>query len=130
MLKVTEIINVYLLNNKQLIYFLLQSIKDCIPEKYLDKYAKQIDCITKVQWVLGVEVDFFFENDETCKNNLIPEWEEEKKIAEIVITDINNKKYRLKFFVVKGHIFSIESNLPFRYLRVSQIKDLQVVCEK
>ena len=122
--------NLYLLQNKKLIYYLLQSIKDCIPEEHKDKYALQLDCINKIQWVLDVEVDLYFDDSSECQANLIPEWEREEIIATMIVVDYNNKKYRLSFFVLNGRIFSIESNFPFRYLEKDQIKDIQIECRE
>jgi len=119
-----DFFNLYVLRNQKLIYFLLQSIKDCIPEEYREKYALQIDYISKIQWVLDVEVDLYC--DDNVNTYLIPEWEEEKTIAKVIITDQEGKTYRLNFFVVSGRIFSIESNLSFRYLKIDHIQDLQV----
>jgi len=125
-----NIFNLYLRQNKKLIYYLLQSIKDCIPQEHKDKYALQLDCINKIQWVLDVEVDLYFDNGSLCKDYLIPEWEQEKIIANAVLIDENDKKYRLDFSVVNGRIFSIECNLPFRHLELNQIKDIQIFCKK
>lgn len=119
-----DFFNLYVLRNQKLIYFLLQSIKDYIPEEYREKYALQIDCISKIQWVLDVEVNLYC--DDSVNAYLIPEWEEEKTIVKVIITDQEGKTYRLNFFVVSGQIFSIESNLPFRYLKIDHIHDLQV----
>lgn len=121
--------NLYLLQNKKLIYYLLQNIKDCIPKEYMEKYALQIDCINKIQWVLNIEVDLYFEENKLCKDYKIKEWEREKIIAKAVIVDKNDKIYRFVFYAVNGRIFSIESNLPFRDLLVENIKDLQIFCE-
>ena len=119
-----DFVNLYVLRNKKLIYFLLQSIKDCIPKEYREKYALQIDCISTIQWVLDIEVDLYC--DDSVNTYLIPEWEEEKTIAKVIIADKEGKTYMLNFFVVNGRIFSIESNLPFRYLKIDHIHDLQV----
>ena len=129
-MNVFDFFNLYLLENKKLIYFLLQSIKDCIPKEYREKYVLQLDCINKIQWVLDVEANLYFDNDNLCKEYLISKWEQEKKIAEIVLTVQSNKKYIVNFFVVNGRIFSIESNLPFRYLKLSQIQDIEILCNK
>ena len=128
-MKPTTFLNLYMLKNKKLIYYLLQSIKDCMPEEYREKYVLQVDCIDKIQWVLDVEVDLYFD-DGACQVYLIPEWEREEIIATAIIVDRNNKKYRLGFFVVNGRIFSIESNVPFRYLEIDQIEDMQIQCNK
>jgi len=128
MKKIMELFNLYVLKNSNLIYFLLQSIKDCIPKEHREKYAIQIDCISNIQWVLKVEVNFYLDKDTSCKKSIISKWDNEQKIAKANIVDMDGKKYTLNFFVVGGRIFSIESNLPFRYLRVSQIKDLQIKC--
>ena len=127
-MNILDFYNLYIKNNKELIYFLLQSIKKCISNEHIDKYANQIECINKIQWVLDVEVDLYFDNN-LCKKYLIHEWEQEKVIAKATIIDKNDKKYSLNFFVVNGRIFSIESNLPFRYLLVKNIKDFQVICK-
>lgn len=127
-MKAATFLSLYLLKNKKLIYYLLQSVKDCMPEEYREKYALQIDCIDKIQWVLDVEVDLYF--DDTCQEYLISAWKREEIIARVIIVDCNNKKYRLSFFVVNGRIFSIESNVPFRYLEIDQIEDMQIECNK
>ena len=114
--------------NKKLIYFLLQSIKDCVEDDCLDNYAIQIDCIKHIQWVLDVEVDLYMEDDSYCKDRYIKKWEKESKIAEVKLVDIDKKIYRLKFYVVNGHIFSIEGTLPFKKLKIENIKDLKVYC--
>ena len=128
-MKAANFLNLYLLKNKKLVYYLLQSIKDCMPEEYREKYALQVDCINRIQWVLDVEVDLYFDDNGECQAHLVPEWEREEIIATVIIVDHNNKKYRLSFFVVNGRIFSIESNVPFRYLEIDHITDLQILCD-
>ena len=108
---------------------MLQSIQVCIPEEYRENYVLQIDCIDTIQWVLDVEVDLYF-GDGACHAYLISEWERKEIIATVTMVDRNNKKYRLSFFVVNGRIFSLGSNLPFRYLEIDQIKDMQIECRK
>jgi hypothetical protein len=120
--------NIYILGNRELIFFLLQSILECIPEQLREKYAMQIDCINNIQWVLGVEVVFSF-YDDNCRQYLISDWKDEKVIAKMIIEDKSGKKYRMKIFAVNGRIVSIESTLPFRYLKIDDIQDLQVICE-
>ncbi len=124
------ILNLYLLKNRELVYFLLQSIKDCILEEHREKYALQLECINKIQWALDVEADLYFDNGTLCKEHLIAEWEREKIVAKAILVDENDKKYRLDFTVVNGRIFSIEGALPFRYLQVGKIRDIRVVCSE
>ena len=89
-----------------------------------------MECIDKIQWVLDVEADLYFDNGSLCKDYLIPEWEQENIIAKAVLIDENDKKYRLDFSVVNGRIFSIEGTLPFRYLEVGQIRDIRILCSE
>ena len=124
-----DLYDLYFAGNKKLIYFLLQSIIECIPERFRDKYYKQIDCINKIQWVLDVEADLYLDSSSICKGSLINEWEE-KVLAEIFIKDKAGKNYKLKVYAVNGHVFSIEGNLPFKYVTIDDIADLDVKCGK
>ena len=84
----------------------------------------------KIQWVLDVEVNIYYDKSKLCKKYLIEKWKKENIIARTTIIDKDNKEYILNFFVINGQIFSIESNLPFKKLLVSNILSLKIECIK
>jgi hypothetical protein len=124
-MKILDDINVLFLKNRELIFFILETIKKCIPENRWDAFYNQINCINKVQWVLDKEVDLFYHRD--CDLPPILNQKEEK-IATVIIEDNKNKQYKIDIYVVEGKVFSLESNLPFRKLLVSDIKTIRVQC--
>jgi hypothetical protein len=75
--------------------------------------------------VLDKEVDLFYHKD--CDLPSISN-QKEYKIATVIIEDHNNKQYEIDVYVVEGKVFSLESNLPFRKLLVSDIKTISVQC--
>jgi hypothetical protein len=123
-MKILELINIYLLKNRELIFFLLEEIKQCIPQKSWDAYFNQINCIEKIQWVLGKEVDLYYHKD--CKDIKLFN-QNEVQVATINI-DTNNKRYRINVFALDGKIFSFESNIPFKRLLISDIKNIEIHC--
>lgn len=109
-----------------IVYHILDEIKICIPEEYLSKYIEQINYIDKIIWILNKEVTLYFSNDYQKSLN-IKEFDE-IEIAELKITDVLDKKYIIKIYFVNGHIFSLESNLPFKGLLITEIKEMILNC--
>jgi hypothetical protein len=125
-MKVFELLDVYLFKNRKLIFFLLDEIKQCIPEKRGDIYYNQINCIQKIQWVLNKEVDLYYEKD--CEDVKLFN-ENEVQVATINI-DANYKHYKINVFALDGKIFSFESNIPFKELLIKDIENIKIKCAK
>lgn len=109
-----------------IVFYFLDELRECIPKKYIDIYTQQINYIDKVIWVLNKEVDLFFSKDYPISLN-IKEFQE-TQIAKISIEDIYAKRYKMKIYFVKGHIFSIESNIPFKGLLIDELKEVSIEC--
>ncbi len=124
-MKIFELLDIYLFKNRKLIFFLLDEIKQCIPEKRWDTYYNQINCIQKIQWVLNKEVDLYYEKD--CEDLKLFN-QNEVQVATINI-DTNNVKYKIHIFAVEGKIFSLESNIPFRKLLIRDIENIEIQCK-
>jgi len=124
-MKIFELLDIYLLKNKRLIFFLLDEIKQCIPEKSWDVYYNQINCIQKIQWVLSKEVDLYYGED--CEDIKLFN-QNEVQVATINI-EANNIKYKIHVFAVGGKIFSFESTVPFRKLLIRDIEYIEIQCK-
>jgi len=109
-----------------IVYHILDEIRICIPEKYLSIYGEQINYIDKIIWVLDKEVDLYFSKDYPLSLNI--EQFDETKISNVNITDIFGKKYIIQVYFVNGHIFSLESNLPFKGLMINEIQEMKFHC--
>ncbi len=119
--------NTLFLKNRKLIFFILDEIKQCIPDNKWDTYYNQINCINKIQWVLNKEVDLYYD-EKGCFSNIITD-KKECKIATAVIYESKNKKYEINIYALNGKIFSLESNMPFRNLLVSNIQSIEIICK-
>jgi len=124
-MRILELINVYLLKNRKLIFFLLEEIKQCVPKNSWDTYYNQINCIQKIQWVLEKEVNLYYYKD--CKDIKLFN-QNEVQVATINI-DANNKKYKIHIFALEGKIFSLESNMPFKKLLIRDIENIELQCK-
>jgi hypothetical protein len=126
-MKLFEKFNTIFLKNRMLIFFILDEIKQCVPQKKWDAYYEQINCINKVQWVLDKEADLYYDKNCFLKNVFD---NHEEKIATVTVYDLENKQYILDVYTVNGKIFSIESAVAFRNLLISNIQTLEVKCIK
>lgn len=115
-----------ILYKNNIVFYFLDELRKCIPKKYIEIYTQQVNYIDKIVWVLDREVDLFFSKDYPSSLNI--EEFQETKIAEFNILDIDEKKYKIKIYFVKGRIFSIESNLPFKGLLIDELKDVSLKC--
>jgi len=111
-----------------LVLHILDEIQQCIAQEYLDKYIEQITYIDKFSWVLNKEVNLYF--SQTMPDSLNIKLYQERRIANLIMTDIFDKTYKMKIYFVHGHIFSLESNLPFKGLLIEEIKDISIICSK
>ena len=125
-MKIFDKFDMFFLKNRKLIFFILEEIKQCISNNKWDVYYNQINCINKIQWVLDKEVDLFYYKD--CDLSAILN-QKEKRIATVTIQDNENKQYKIKVFALDGKIFSLEGDLPFRELLVSDIQSIHVQCD-
>ena len=109
-----------------IVYHILDEIKVCIPKEYLSMYAEQINYIDKIVWVLDKEVDLYFSKAYPESLNIAQLTD--TKISTVEITDLLGRKYKIQVYFVNGHIFSLESNLPFKGLLVDEVAEFTFVC--
>lgn len=115
-------------NEDDLVYFLLQSLIECIPERHLDAVAVQVDGCIDVEWVGADEVVFGYDDDDYCRERLIDEWKERRMIAKIEAVGPDGRSIKLEVWVAEGRLWSIKGDGAFRGLKETDLFDLRVVC--
>jgi hypothetical protein len=125
--RLKDLFEIHLRKNVKLVDRLLRAVAECVPQRHRERYEAQLGCKKRPVWVLETEVDLRYPKG-SCDEQAVDEWRE-TKLAEVVVEDSAGRIYRLSFYAVGGKIFSIEGNLPFKKLRVEDIKRMQVECE-
>jgi len=121
-MKLFEKLKLFFSKNRKLIFYILDELRQCVPEKDWEAYYQQISCIEKIQWVLDKEVDLYYHSD--CKDNKLFN----KEFTATVLIESKDKTYKIKIFAINGKIFSLESNIPFKKLRIQDVSALEIQC--